>query len=58
MKTLPESSQNLNKKRKRKKSGKTAATKEKPKVKPLQIWGLTGAENLPKPGTAISGIKI
>ena len=58
VKALPESSQNLNKKRKRKKSGKTAANNEKSKAKPLQIWGLTRAENLPKPGTAISGLKI
>ena len=58
VKASPESSQNLNKKRKRKKSGKTAALNEKSKAKPLQIWGLTQAENLPKPGTGISGLKI
>ena len=58
VKASPESSQNSNKKRKRKKSGKTAAINEKSKVKPLKIWGLSEAENLPKPGTAISGLKI
>ena len=57
-KAPPELSQNSNKKRKRKKSGKTAALNEKSKVKPLKIWGLSEAENLPKPGTAISGLKI